>query len=70
MDESSEMDPATARLINELLTRLGMLMEDASSQALLSDSCGGSLGKRVSILEVDIARMKSISKAAKALLSG
>lgn len=70
MNEPNQIDPETARLINDLLTRLGMMMEDASTTALLRDSCGGSLQARVTGLEVEIARMKPISEAAKALLSG
>lgn len=70
VDELHQIDRETARLINELLTRLGMLMEDASTPALLKDSCDGSLAKRVIVLEAEITRMKSITDAAKALLNG
>lgn len=70
MEEPNQVDPETARLINELLTRLGMLMEDATSPALLRDSCGGSLAERVRMLDFQITRMMSISAAAKALLNG
>ena len=70
MDALDQIDGETARLINELLTRMGMLMEDASIAALMGDSCGGSLVERVSILEVEITRMKSIADAARALLDG
>ena len=70
MDEPNQIDPESARLINELLAHLGMLMEEASIPALLSDSCDGSLAGRVRTLEVDITRMKSICAAAKALLNG
>lgn len=70
MDEPNQIDPETARLINELLARLGMLMEDAITPALLLDSRGGSIAERVIVLEVEITRMKSISDAAKALLNG
>ena len=70
MDEREQIDQETSRLINELLTRLGALMEDTSTTALLHDSCGGSLQVRVNLLEVEIDRMKSICSAAKALLNG
>ena len=70
MDEPSQIDPETARLINELLARLGMLIEDASTPALLRDSCGGSLAERVRLLEAQIARMQSICGAATSLLNG
>ena len=69
MNEVDQIGPETARLINELLTRLSMLMEDASPLALLRNSCGGSLAERVRVLDVEITRMKSISDAAKALLN-
>ena len=70
MDEPSQIDRETARLINELLTRVGTLMEDASSSALLRNSYGGSLVERVKFLETEITRMKLIIGAVKALLSG
>ena len=70
MNEPEQVDPETARLINELLTRLGMLMEDASTPALLSDSCSGSLKDRVRLVDVAITRMKPLCDAAKALLHG
>ena len=70
MDKPDQIEPETARLINELLTRLGILMEDASTPALLSGFRGGSLAERVRVVEVEIARMKSICAAAKALLNG
>jgi len=67
MDEPATIDAETARLINELITRLGMLMEDASTAALLQESRGGSLSERVKILQLEITRMKSIAEAARAL---
>ncbi len=70
MDKPNQIDAETACLINELLARLGILMEDASTSALLRDSCGGSLAERVGVLEVEINRMKSICAAAMALLNG
>ena len=70
MDEQEQIDHETPRLIAELLTRLGALMEDTSTTALLHDTCGGSLQERVNFLEVEIARMKSICAAAEALLNG
>lgn len=69
MDEQEQIDQETRRLIDELLTRLGALMEDTSTTALLHDSCGGSLQERVNLLGVEIARMKSIRAAAEALLN-
>jgi len=70
MFKPEQIDPETTRLVNELLTRLGMLMEDASTPALLSVSCSGSLADRVRVVDVAVARMKSICDAAKALLHG
>ena len=70
MDEPNQIDPETARLINELLARLGILMEDAGTSALLRDSCGGSLAERVRLLAVEITRMQEISDAARMLLNG
>lgn len=70
MDERDQIDPETARLINELLTRVGMFMEDASTLSLLRDSCGGSVTERVNTLEDAITNMASICAAAKALLNG
>ena len=46
-------------------TRLEMLMEDASTPALLKDSSGGILAERIILLEIEITRMKSISGAEK-----
>ena len=70
MDEREQIDQETCRLIYELLTRLGALMEDTSTTALLHDSCGGSLQERLNLLEVEIARMTSLCAAAEALLNG
>ena len=70
MDERNQIEPKTARLINGLLNSLGMLMEDASSLALLRDSCGGSVAQRLRMLEDAITKMGSICAAAKALLNG
>jgi hypothetical protein len=70
MDESDQIDLDKARLINELLAHLGMLMEDASTPALLRDFCGGNLAERIRVIDAHIARMKSISNAAMALLNG
>lgn len=69
MGETDQIDEETARMITDLLTRVGTLMEDVSTSALLRDSCGGSLEERVRILEVEITRMKLIVGAAKALLN-
>ena len=70
MDDREQIDQETSRLINELLTRLGALMEDASTTALLQDYCGGSLQERVNLLKVEIARMEAMCAAAEALLNG
>ena len=70
MDEPNQIDAEKVRLMNELLARLGFLMEDASTPALLKDSSGGILAERIILLEIEITRMKSISDAAKALLNG
>lgn len=70
VDEPDQIDGETVRLINELLTRVGALMEDTINSALLRDSCGGSAVERVRILEMEITRMKLIAEAAKSLLNG
>ena len=62
--ESDRIDPETARLINVLLTRLGMLMEDATVAALLN----GNLAERIRFLDAQTTSMRSICVAAKAHL--
>lgn len=63
-------DPETKRLIGELLTRVGMIMEDALVTALLRNSRAGSLRNRIGELENSAASIASIVKAARALLDG
>ncbi len=69
VDDLDDIEAENIRLINELLTRAGMLMEDASTLALLSDSCEGNLAERILLLELQVTRMKSICDGAKALLN-
>ncbi len=70
VDDLDDIEAEKIRLINELLTRAGMLMEDASTLALLSDTCEGNLAERILLLELQVTRMKSICDGAKALLKG
>ncbi len=63
-------DPETRRLIEELLTRAGMIMEDASVTALLHKSLTGSLPNRIGELENSAASITAIVRAARALLDG
>lgn len=58
------------RLIGELLTRTGMIMEDASVTALQRKSLAGSLHNRIGELEKSAAAIASIVRAARALLDG
>ena len=68
--QPDQIDPETVRLINELLTHLGMSLEDTSATALLKDSCGGSLSRRVKMIEAETTRMQFVCSAATALLKG
>ena len=70
MDKKRRADPETMRLIEELLTRAGMIMEDASVNALLRDALAGSLTDRVDALEKSAASITAIMKAARAFLNG
>ena len=57
----------TGRLINELLTRAGMIMEDATVTALVQSSEGGDVRKRIECLERSASSIGSLVKAAKAI---
>lgn len=70
MTKKRRADPETRLLIGELLTRAGMIMEDASVIALLGDSLAGSLHSRIGELENSAASIMAIMRAARALLDG
>ena len=65
-----ELPADTERLINELLTRVGMIMEDATITALIRSSERGDLRKRIMSLEGAACSTCSLIKAAKALHEG
>ncbi|MEJ7776910.1 MAG: hypothetical protein WKF52_05920 [Sphingomicrobium sp.] len=70
MAKPGETDPETEELINRLLTRVGILMEDASTCALITAPCAGGVAERVNRVGQNVERMPSICAAAKALLDG
>ena len=70
MTKKRRADPETKRLIGELLARAGMIMEDSSVTALLSNSLAGSLHNRIGELENSAASITAIVRAARALLDG
>ncbi len=70
MTKKRRGDPETRRLIDELLTQAGMIMEDASVAALVRNSVAGRLHNRIGELEKSAAAVASILGAARALLDG
>lgn len=70
MTEERVPDAETARLIEELLTRVGMIMEDASVIALVRDAVEGGLDQRIEQLERSAASIHLLVGAAKALFGG
>lgn len=58
VDDLNDIEAEKNPFDNELLTRAGMLMEDASTLALLSDSCEGNLAERILFLELQVTRIK------------
>ncbi len=68
MGKKRRADPETTRLIDELLTRAGMIMEGASVTALLRDSLGASSRNRIDELENSAASIAAIVRAARALV--
>lgn len=70
MTEEHPADPNVECLIEELLTCVGMMMEDASVTALVRDPIDGSLRQRVEQLERSSVSIHALIKAAKALNDG
>lgn len=70
MAKPDETDSETEELINRLLTCVGMLMEDASTCALIRAPCAGGIAERVNRVGREVDRMASICTAANALLDG
>jgi ribosomal protein L12E/L44/L45/RPP1/RPP2 len=64
------MPADTERLINELLTRVGMIMEDTTVTALVRSSKGGDVRRRIKSLERSASSITSLVNAAKALTDG
>ena len=67
MTKQDPLDPDSERLINELLTRIGIIMEDASVIALISDGTPKNLGKRIAALEHEAVAISALVRAAKTL---
>lgn len=68
MTNPDEIDLDTEELISRLLTRVGMLMEDASTYALICAPCTGGIADRVDRIGKELDRMASLCTATKALL--
>ena len=66
---ADETDRDAERLINELLTRVGMIMEDASPTALLDDSYAGDLPARIGAVLSATKQMTALITAAEILLN-
>ena len=64
------MPADTERLIDELLTRVGMIMEDATIIALVRSSEAGDVRRRIECLERLAASITSLVNAARALIDG
>ncbi len=65
---ADETDRDAERLINELLTRVGMIMEDVSPTALLDDSYAGDLPARIEAVLNATKQMTALITAAEVLL--
>ncbi len=62
-----EQDPLILDLVEQICTRVGMIMEDASVDALLKTS-DGAIGERVEKLRTASQQSAALVLAAKALL--
>ena len=67
MNGADELDADTIDLINQLCTRVGMLMEDAAPLALRRSRSGPELSSRLLELRAIVTSMASLIEAAKAL---
>ena len=68
MDYEEELATRSLILAQELFTRAGMLMEDASPVALLRDTIGGDLKARIATLQLATNSMSALVSAAGAPL--
>jgi hypothetical protein len=69
MGDSNDIDPETRDLVVRLLTRAGMVMEDASAEAILSASADTPLDRIIPQLADAAAAINSLISAAAALVS-
>jgi len=67
MTGADELDADTIHLINQLCTRVGMLMEDAAPLALHRSASRPELKIRLSQLKTGVTSMTSLIAAASAL---
>ncbi len=65
---ADETDRDAERLINELLTRVGIIMEDVSPTALLNDSYAGDLRARIRAVLRATKQIAALITAAEVLL--
>jgi hypothetical protein len=66
---ADETDRDAERLINELLTRVGMIMEDVGPTALLDDPYAGDLPARIGAVLTATKQMIALITAAQVLLN-
>lgn len=67
MTGKEELDADTIDLINQLCTRVGMLMEDSAPLALHRSQSGPELKSRLSQLEASVTSVASLIAAVRAL---
>ena len=67
MRDEQPLDPDTERLITELLTRVGIIMEDASVISLVSHGTSKNLGKRIDTLDHSAGAISALVRAARTL---
>lgn len=65
---ADETDRDAGRLINELLTRVGIIMEDVSLTALFNDAYAGDLRARIGAVPSATKQMTALIIAAEVLL--
>ena len=68
MEQPDETDRGVESLINELLTRVGIIMEDVSPIAILKDSHDGELAARIGAVLSATEQITALITAAEALL--
>ena len=67
MTGTDQLDADTIDLINQLCTRVGMLMEDAAPSALHRSGSGPELESRLLQLQASVTSMTSLIAAGRAL---